>query len=100
MITNRFKFRAITTQEIKNICNSMKNKTDYNNVTIKMILDNWNISGTKIPNIINMAMRIRVFPNNRKLSMISPVENILKTNKCDEFLPINTLKTCKKIMEN
>ena len=30
MITNRFKFRGITTKEIKNIYKGMKNKTDYN----------------------------------------------------------------------
>ena len=54
MITNIFKFRAITTQEIKNICESIENKPDYNNVTIKIIVDNWNILGTKIRDIINM----------------------------------------------
>ena len=31
--------------------------------------------------------------------MISPVEKMLNTNKCDEFRPINTLKTCEKITE-
>ena len=61
-ITNRFKFRAITTEETKNVCKSMKNKKDYNNVTIQIIVDNWNILGTKIRDIINMSMRAGVFP--------------------------------------
>ena len=43
----------ITIEEIKNIYKRMKNKPDYNNVTIKIIVDNWNISGTKIRDIIN-----------------------------------------------
>ena len=36
VITNRFKFRAIKIEKIKNIWKSMKNKPDYNNVTIKI----------------------------------------------------------------
>ena len=40
VITNKFKFRAITIEEIKNIYKSMKNKPDYNKVTIKIIVDN------------------------------------------------------------
>ena len=83
MITNRFKFRAIKIEKIKNIWKSMKNKTDYNNVTIKIIVDNWNLLGTKIRDIINMSLSTGAFPNNCKFSIISPVEKILKTNKCD-----------------
>ena len=44
-------------------------------------------------------MRTGVFINNWKFSTISPVEKILKTNKCDEFRQTNTLKTCEKIMK-
>ena len=89
VITNIFKFRAITTEEIKNICKSMKNKSM---LQLKLL---W-ITGTKIRNILNMSMRTGVFPNNWKFSMIYPIEQILKTNKCDEFYPINTLKTWEK----
>ena len=42
----------------------MKNKPDYNDVTIKIIVDNWNIFGTKIRDIINMSMRTEVLTNN------------------------------------
>ena len=69
VITNRFKFRAMTTEEIKNICKIMKNKPDYNNVTIKIIVDDWNILGARIRDIINMSMRTGVFPNNWKFSI-------------------------------
>ena len=44
----------------------MKNKQDYHNVTIKIIVHYWNI------------LRTRVFPNNLKLSIISPVEKNFK----------------------
>ena len=81
VITNKFKFRAITIEEIKNIYKSMKNKPDYNKVTIKIIVDNWNILGTNTRDIINM---------------VSPVEKMLKRNKCDEFRTINILKTWEK----
>ena len=31
--------------------------------------------------------------------MVTPVEKVAKTKRCDEYRPINTLITCEKIME-
>ena len=32
--------------------------------------------------------------------MVTTVENIRNTNKCEEYCPINTFKTCEKIVTN
>lgn len=33
------------------------------------------------------------------MSSVTPIEKIAKTSKCEEFRPINTLKTCEKLIE-
>lgn len=99
VITSKFKFRAISLTELKNVCKGLKEKPDFNKVSIKIVLDNWNIIGKNMLNIINKSLETGVFPENWKYSMITPIEKINKTNKCEEFRPINTLKTCEKILE-
>ena len=37
------------------------------------------------------------FPENWKTAMVTPIEKVAKTKRCDEHRPINTLKTCEKI---
>lgn len=99
VIYNNFEFRAITILELKNICKSLKNKPDYNNVSTKILLDNWNITGNILLEIINNSLETGLFPESWKHSMIIPIKKVAKTNKCEEYRPINTLKTCEKIIE-
>ena len=44
-------------------------------------------------------METGILPENWKTSMITPIEKISRTNKCEEFRPINSLKLCEKILE-
>ena len=50
-------------------------------------------------NIVNKSLETGVFPENWKTAMVTPMEKVAKTKRCDEYRPINTLKTCEKIME-
>lgn len=99
MTNNHFKFRAINIAELKNIINELKNKPDYNKISTTIILDNWNLTGKVILNIINKSLQTGVFPKAWKETMVTPIAKVAKTNKCEEFRPINTLKTCEKILE-
>lgn len=99
MRNTKFEFRSITITELKNTCKSIKKKPDFNNVNINLILENWNLIGDKLLNIINKSLDTGVFPENWKTSMVTPIEKIANTNKCEEFRPINTLKICEKIIE-
>ena len=40
-----------------------------------------------------------MFPDVWRESMVTPVEKIRNTIKCKEYRPINTLRTCEKIIE-
>ena len=97
MINNLFKFRRIGIAELENIVKQMKNKPDHESVSNKIIIDNWNIIGNVLLRIINTSLETGIFPENWKRSMITPIEKVPKTRKCEEFRPINTPKVCKKI---
>lgn len=98
--TNKiFKFREITIAELKSVVKELKNKPDFNKISTKIILDNWNTTGEILRKIINQSIKTGIFPESWKVSMVSPIEKVPKTNKCEEFRPINTLKTCEKILE-
>ena len=98
-INSKFKFCAINLEELKNICKEYKDKQDFNKVSMKIIKDNWNIIGENMLSIINNSLKNGIFPECWKVSCVKPIEKIAKTNKCEEFRPINTLKTCEKIIE-
>lgn len=99
-ITNKkFKFSAITILELKNIVKDLKNKPDYNKISTKIILENWNTTGKVLLKIINKSLETGEFPENWKETMVTPIEKVAKTNKCEEYRPINTLKTFEKILE-
>lgn len=95
----KFEFHMITTIELKNICKSLKKKDDYNKVNINIILDNWDVMGNILLNIINKSLETGIFPESWKTSMITPIEKITKARNCEDFRPINTLKLCEKILE-
>lgn len=92
-------FRAISLEKLRNICKDLKDKPDYNKISTKMLLNNWNIIGKHLLYMVNTSLHSGIFPENWKESMVTPIEKVVNTNKCEEYRPINTLKTCEKILE-
>ena len=91
-----FKFKPISLQNPYKIVKQLKNKSDFNKINTKMILDNWNVIGPNIMKIINKLLINGVFPNTWKDAIVTPIEKIPNTRTCEEFRPINTLKTFEK----
>ena len=48
-------FRTINLIELEDVCKNIKNKPDFNNVSINVILYNWNNVGNIIPNIVKVG---------------------------------------------
>ena len=55
--------------------------------------------GNILLEIINKSLETGIFPDNWKESMVTPIENVKNTNKCEEYRPINSLKTFEKVLE-
>ena len=89
-VTTNFKFREVTIQELKAICKNLKNKPDFDRISPKIILEQWDLIGPAIHSVINESLRTGVFPETWKDAMVTPVEKIKNTNKCEEFRSINT----------
>ena len=82
--------------ELENICRNMRKKKDYRRISIDIVLENWNTVGNILLRIITRKLETGIFKEDWKES---PVEKIRNTIKCEEYRPINTLKTCKTIIE-
>ena len=91
VINRRFKFLAISLLELRNICKTIKKKNDYRRISNNIILDNWYLVG-------NILLEMEIFPDNLKESLVTPIEKIKNTYKCEEFRPINSLKTFEKVL--
>lgn len=60
----------------------MKNKVDCEKISFKIIIDQWNLIGETLLEVINTSLSMGEFTATWKDSMLTPV---LKTNKCEEF---------------
>ena len=49
--------------------------------------------------IVNKLIIMGAFPDNWKESLITQIQKIAKARLCEEFRPINTLKTRERILE-
>ena len=73
------------------VCKGLNNKPDFNRISSKIMLYSYNI--------VNKPVTMGSFPDNWKKSMIPPIQKIAKTKLCEEFRPINTLKTYERMLE-
>ena len=77
----RLYFRAISLNELENICRNMRKKKDYRRTPIGISLDDWNAVGNILLRIINRSLETGIFLEDWKESMVTPVEKIRNTIK-------------------
>lgn len=94
-----FKFKEVTLSELETMVNTMKNKNDFDRVSVKLIKNCWTKIGQLLLNIINLSLRKGEFPNSWKVAVLRPIEKVKNSKKCADFRPINMLKTSEKILE-
>ena len=80
MINSKFKFQELTLEELKTIYKSIKKKSDCNKVSSEMIINRWHIVGRIILRIVTKSLQ-KVFPENWKTAIITPIEKIAKTKR-------------------
>ena len=92
-------FSAINLQDLKAVFKSIRKKPDYTKISSNIILENWGILGNILLRLINRLLMTAVFLSNWKESMIPLIEKVKNTVKSEEYRPINTLKTCEKVIK-
>lgn len=95
-----FKFSKVNVEQICEIAKKFTNKINMSQICNSEV---WNDAmqymGYFMSVIINESLEKGVFPDQWKLSMITPIPKVNNTNKCDQFRPINSMPNDEKIIE-
>lgn len=93
-------FKLISIQEVTNIVNKLKNNSDstyfLNTKILKGAIDSL---GHILLHIINVSLSEGQFPEQLKLSTVTPIPKVTNTNLACNFRPINTLPPIEKVIE-
>lgn len=71
------------------ICKTLKQKVDFDYIKPNMILDFEDLLAVSLLKIGNRSLRTGEFPISWKWSLITSVEKVANTCKCEEFRPNN-----------
>ena len=85
VINCRFKFRALSLLELRNICKTIKKKNDYRRISNNLILDNWDLVGNILLEIINKFLATGIFSDKCKESLVTEIKH---ANKCENFVQL------------
>lgn len=94
-----FKFENISMSELKAILKSMNKKRDINLISANLLLDNLDLIGNNLLEIINESLSNGTYPESWKESIVIPIPKVNNTKLCNEFRPINMIPTEAKVLE-
>jgi exonuclease III len=94
-----FKFKTVNKIDIWNILNKIKTKSGIDNINVKVMKDSFDTIGEALTEIINESIITGTVPEKWKVSTVIPIPKVPKTNKSEEFRPINMLPVYEKILE-
>ena len=86
---NIFKFTMLENNQLLQIINNIKCKSDINHINSKVLIDIFEYIGESLLILINKSLLEGKFPDSWKISNIIPVPKIKNTLKAEEFRPIN-----------
>lgn len=92
----QFIFQSVTFDYVKEICKNFNNKNDTNFMNKTILLDNFELLGPGLVNIINASLNGGIVPETWKQSLVVPVEKVKNSRKIKEFRPINMLPLSEK----
>lgn len=95
----KFKFELLNISNLKETMKNMNNKKDHNFLTVKMLLDNFDVIGPHLHRMIIESFQTGIFPDSLKESCVVPIQKVKNTKNPNEIRPVNMLSTISKIME-
>lgn len=95
-----FNSDILSINTLKDMLKLLNNKKDHHHyVSVKLFVENFDILGNPLYELINKSLRSGIFPNDLKESCIVPVQKIKNTKDPLEIRPVNMLMTISKIIE-
>jgi NADPH-dependent 7-cyano-7-deazaguanine reductase QueF len=99
-INNFNEFCTMDMLSFKQIVSSLKNcGGGEEGVTTSILKDVVDVVGNRLLDVVNTSLSKGIFPENWKISTVTPVPKIANTKRCEEFRPINIVPVYEKVLE-
>lgn len=95
----RFKFSPVNNSDLSEVLTSMKQKKDFNYMSPKMFLDAFGEIEDVLTEIVNKSLLSGCFPSSWKESLVSPIQKVKGSRRCEEYRPVNALPLYEKLIE-
>lgn len=93
-------FQPTSISELRKLISNIKNSSGQEDgISSAVLKDAFNVIGNRFLDVINASLQIGKVPKDWKTSVISPIQKIQGSRKCEDFRPINVLPIYEKILE-
>lgn len=92
-------FKLVNKNQICDTICDIKKKTGLNNVNKEILKMSMNVCGDAIVDMFNKSISEGIFPDIWKCTVVQPIPKVHRTNKSDEFRPINMTATMDKVLQ-
>lgn len=98
--SSTFKFKTVTWSTIEHHLSTLKNKSDVDFVSPKIILDCMDVIGPTLLQLVNESLKEGEVPTIFKQTTVCMVPKVTRPKAAEEFRPINMLITLEKVLES
>ena len=93
-------FKQLEMIEFKTIIKELSKKGGrMEGITYEVLNDSSKVIANQMLDVINSSLNEGIFPEEWKISKITPVPKVSNAKTCDEFRPINTVPVYEKLLE-
>lgn len=92
-------FSLISERETVNIINNLNKESSVDEITRTVLKLGSSVISRELKKIINKSITTCEVPEAWKVSIVSPIQKVTNTKKCEEFRPINMVPLCEKVLE-
>lgn len=92
-------FKLLKAEELEKIVSSQKYLSSFDNITCKLVKENYECFDNILLNIVNSSLMYGEICDELKIACIRPIPKKSNANEASQLRPINTLPFIEKILE-
>lgn len=92
-------FEPTRLNEVMDLLHAKRKKSGVNNVNSDMATIAMKVCGNQIVEMINESLSTGIFPQKMKLTYVTPIPKVAKTDNSTEFRPINNSHPLDKVIQ-
>lgn len=98
-ITEWTRFNMVTEATLRRILENFRSVSGTNNVNKNVLGYGLDVCHTKIINMINESLKLGIYPDELKYTVITPIPKVKNTNKPEEMRPVNSPHVIDKMIQ-